>query len=130
MATLSKHFQLLSALRLSTRSSLLQRLSEVLEEPGAVSSLHRAVSGAERSRPLSSRHQFSQLKWLFFPLFQLEQACEGERTSLGHVTATEAQEQNSILELLERTAQADQLAPTLTALYLTVSAMDGENTLG
>lgn len=51
MAMLSKHFHLLSALPLSTRSSLLQQLSEVLEEPGAVSSLHRAVSGAESSRP-------------------------------------------------------------------------------
>lgn len=51
MATLSNHFHLLSALPPTTRSSLLQQLSEVLEEPGAVSSLHRAVSGAERSRP-------------------------------------------------------------------------------
>ncbi|XP_011604087.2 gasdermin Eb [Takifugu rubripes] len=96
MAMLSKHFHLLSALPLSTRSSLLQQLSEVLGEPGAVSPLHRA----------------------------LDQACPDERASLGHVTAAESQEQNSILELLEQTAQADQLAPTLTALYLTVSAMD------
>lgn len=51
MAMLGKHFHLLSALPPSTRSSLLQQLSEVLEEPGAVGSLNRAVSGAERSRP-------------------------------------------------------------------------------
>lgn len=49
MELLGKHFHLLSALPPRTRSSLLQQLSEVLEEPGAVGSLHRAVSGAEGS---------------------------------------------------------------------------------
>lgn len=66
-----------------------------------------------------------------FSLCQLDQVCLDESTSLRDVSASESQEQNvhSILELLEQSGQADQLAPALTALNLIVSAMDGKKTL-
>lgn len=65
-----------------------------------------------------------------FPLCQLDQMCLDEVTSLRDVSAPESQEENvrSILELLEQSGPADQLAPTLKALNLIVSAMDGKET--
>lgn len=45
---LDKHFQLLSALPVTTRSSLLQQITKVMEDRGAVGSLQSVVSGTER----------------------------------------------------------------------------------
>lgn len=45
---LSDHFQLLSALPATTKSSLLQNITKVMEAQSAVSSLQSVVSGAER----------------------------------------------------------------------------------
>lgn len=49
LEVLGKHFNSLSALPISTRSSLLQQLTKVLEERGAVSTLQSVVRGAKRS---------------------------------------------------------------------------------
>ena len=46
---LSDHFQLLSALPATTRSSLLQHITKVMEDREAMGSLQSVVSGAERS---------------------------------------------------------------------------------
>lgn len=46
---LGDHFQLLSALPASTKSSLLENITKVMEARSAVSSLQSVVSGAERS---------------------------------------------------------------------------------
>lgn len=63
---------------------------------------------------------------------QLDQLGVDERTSLKDVTASESQTQNvrMILELLEKSAQGDQLAPVLEALRLITSAMDGKKNVG
>ena len=45
---LSDHFQLLSALPVATKSSLLQNITKVMEARSAVSSLQSVVSGTER----------------------------------------------------------------------------------
>lgn len=126
---LGKHFHLLAALPEGTKSSLLQQLTKVLEEREALSSLQRVVSGTEvTSRMMMTAVAF---KHGSFPLCQLDQVCLDENTSLREVSASECQKQNVhlILELLEQSGQADQLAPALTALNLIVSAMDGKKTL-
>lgn len=66
-----------------------------------------------------------------FPLCQLDQVCLDESASLSDVPASESQKQNVqlILELLEQSGQVHERAPTLTALNLMVSAMDGKKTL-
>lgn len=134
---LSKHFNSLSALPINTRSSLLQQLTKVLEERGAVSTLQSVVRGAKRLHMCWWQQQSSStwvqisanLNYGSFSPCQLDQVCLDERTSLRHTTASESHNFPSILELLERSAKADQLAPALTALYLTVSAMDGKKNL-
>ncbi|XP_076593385.1 gasdermin Eb [Chaetodon auriga] len=100
---LSDHFQLLSALPVATRSSLLQQMTKVMEDRGAVSSLQ----------------------------IVLEQMCLDKRHDPGDVTTTESQKQNiqEILDLLEQCgqmepAQAGQPTSVLTAFHLIASAMD------
>ncbi|KAF1387827.1 hypothetical protein PFLUV_G00083970 [Perca fluviatilis] len=94
---LSDHFQLLSALPATTRSFLLQQITKVMEDRGAVSSLQNA----------------------------LDQMCLDKRLALGDVTTTEPQKQNirTILDLLEQSGQVES-TPVLTALNLVTSAMD------
>lgn len=127
---LRKHFHLLAALPEGTRSSLLQQLTKVLEEREALSSLQRVVSGTEVTSRMMMMTAVA-FKRGSFPLRQLDQVCLDENTSLREVSASESQKQNVhlILELLEQSGQADQLAPALTALNLIVSAMDGKKTL-
>ncbi|XP_029307874.1 gasdermin Eb [Cottoperca gobio] len=94
---LSDHFQLLSALPATTRSSLLEQITKVMKDRGAVSSLQNV----------------------------LDQMCLDKRPALGDVTATESQKQNiqAILDLLEQSGQAES-TPVLTALHLVTSALD------
>lgn len=95
---LSDHFQQLSALPAPTKSSLLQQITKVMEDTGAVSSLQNV----------------------------LEQMCQDVKPSLAEFATTDSQKQNiqAILDLLEPSGQleSDQ-APVLTALNLTVSAL-------
>ncbi|XP_028983881.1 gasdermin Eb [Betta splendens] len=100
---LSDHFQLLSALPASTRSSLLQHFTNVLQDQGAVSALQNA----------------------------LDQLVLNKRLDLGEVPMTKSQRQNieAILDLLEQTGQMEsvqvgQSTSVLTALHLISSAMD------
>lgn len=100
---LSDHFQLLSALPATTRSSLLQHITKVMEDREAISSLQSV----------------------------LDQMCLGKRPALGDVATTDSQKQNiqAILDLLEQSGQVEsaqpgQPTPVLTALHLITSAMD------
>ncbi|XP_035528193.1 gasdermin Eb [Morone saxatilis] len=100
---LSEHYQLLSALPVSTRSSLLQQITKVMEDREAVSSLQNV----------------------------LDQMCLGQIPPPDDVTTTESQKQNiqAILDLLQQSGQveltqAGQSTPVLTAIHLIVSAMD------
>ncbi|XP_041798850.1 gasdermin Eb [Chelmon rostratus] len=100
---LSDHFQLLSALPVNTRSSLLQQMTKVMEDQGAISSLQSV----------------------------LDQMCLGERPDLGNVATTESQKENiqAILDLLDQpgqreSAEAGQSTSVLTALHLIASAID------
>ncbi|XP_068426168.1 gasdermin Eb [Clinocottus analis] len=94
---LRDHFQLLSALPATTRSSLLRQITEVMADRGAVSSLQDVM----------------------------EQMCFDKTPALGEATTTESQKQNiqAVLELLEQSGQAAS-KPVLSALYLITSAMD------
>ncbi|XP_070691602.1 gasdermin Eb [Pempheris klunzingeri] len=98
---LSDHFQLLSALPATTRSSLLQQITKVMEDRGAVGSLQNV----------------------------LDQMCLDKRPDLQDVSTTESQKQNiqAILDLLEQSGQvgsAQAATSVLTALHLLTSAMD------
>lgn len=100
---LSDHFQHLSALPVTTRSSLLQQITKVMEDRGSISSLQNV----------------------------LDQMLLGKRPALGDVTTTHSQKQNiqAILDLLElsgqaESAQADQSTEVLIALHLITSALD------
>ncbi|XP_026149145.1 gasdermin Eb isoform X2 [Mastacembelus armatus] len=95
------HFQLLSSLPVTTRSSLLQQVTKVMQDPAAVSTLQDV----------------------------LEQMCL-ESLALGDVTATELQKQNiqAILDIVEqcgevKSAQAGRSTSVLIALHLISSAM-------
>ncbi|XP_051262766.1 gasdermin Eb [Dicentrarchus labrax] len=97
---LSEHFQLLSALPVSTRSSLLQQITKVMEDREAVSSLQNV----------------------------LDQMCLGQRPPPDN-TESPKQNIQAILDLLPQSGQvestqAGQSTPVLTALHLIVSAMD------
>ncbi|XP_070768101.1 gasdermin Eb [Enoplosus armatus] len=103
LAQLRDNFQLLSALPVTTRSSLLQQITKVMEDRGAISSLQCV----------------------------LDQMCLDKRPALGDVSTTDSQKQNfqAILDLLEQSgqvesAQAGQSTSVLTALHLITSAMD------
>lgn len=119
---LQKHFQVLSALPASTCAALLQQFPKVLEEPGAVDALQSVVSGA-KVLLLTPCGFYTRL----FLSVQLDQVLADE-TSLKDIISSESQTENVhvILELLERSAQGDQLIPVLEALQLIVSAMDGK----
>lgn len=95
---LSDHFNLLSALPATTRSSLLQHLTELMEHKEAVSSLQHA----------------------------LEQMCQDERPVLDKVTDSQKQKIQAILDLLEGSGktQGNQSTSALAALHLVVSAID------
>ncbi|XP_030248788.1 gasdermin Eb [Sparus aurata] len=100
---LSDHFQLLSALPATTKSSLLQNITKVMEARSAVSSLQSV----------------------------LDQMCLGKTPDLGDITTTGSLKQNTqaILDLLEqsgqvKSAQAGQSTSLLTALHLITSAID------
>lgn len=98
---LSDHFQLLSALPASTRSSLLQQITKVMEDQTAVSALQNL----------------------------LDQMCLDKSPTLGDVMMTESQKQNiqAILGLLEQkvdSAQTKHSTSVLSALHLITSALD------
>nr|XP_020468482.1 non-syndromic hearing impairment protein 5 [Monopterus albus]XP_020468483.1 non-syndromic hearing impairment protein 5 [Monopterus albus] len=101
---LSDHFQLLSALPVTMRSSLLQQFTKVMQDQVAVSALQNV----------------------------LDQMCLDKRLALGDVVAAaESQKQNiqAILDLLEQSGQeespqAGQSTSVLTALHLISSAVD------
>ncbi|XP_010740226.3 gasdermin Eb [Larimichthys crocea] len=92
---LKDHFQLLSALPVTTKSSLLQHFAKVVEDKEAVTSLQSV----------------------------LDQMYLKKIPALGNVTTTESQKQNiqAILDLLEQSGQVESV---LIALHLIVSAMD------
>ncbi|XP_033983591.1 gasdermin Eb [Trematomus bernacchii] len=93
---LSEHFQVLSDLPATTRSTLLLQITKVMSDPVAVSVLQNV----------------------------LDKVCQDEKPALGDITATEAQKQNiqAILELLE---QAGEESPqVLPALYLVTCSID------
>lgn len=103
MEKLREHFKLLFALPVTTRSSLLEGIKQVMEDQGAISSLQNV----------------------------LDQMCLGKRPALGDATTTEPQKQNiqAILDVLEQSgqvesAQTEQSTSVLTALHLIASAMD------
>uniref|UniRef100_UPI0037E9219C gasdermin Eb n=1 Tax=Semicossyphus pulcher TaxID=241346 RepID=UPI0037E9219C len=100
---LGEHFQVLSALPATTRASLLQHITKVMENKEAVSSLQQV----------------------------LEQMCQGKRPVLEEVTATESHKKSiqAVLDLLEQcgqteSAQANQSTAVLAALHLITSAID------
>ena len=144
---LSDHFQLLSALPASTRSSLLQQITKVMEDRTAVCALQNLVSGTERSCQgrstliMWSQHYELLLCYVSFksgllPLSQLDQMCLDKSPTLGDVMMTESQKQNvqAILGLLEQSgevdsAQTERSTSVLSAFHLITSALDGENAL-
>ncbi|CAJ1062086.1 gasdermin-E-like isoform X2 [Xyrichtys novacula] len=98
---LSDHFNLLSTLPPTTRSSLLQNITKVMEHKEAVSSLQLV----------------------------LDQMRQDGRPALDKCTATDSDKQNiqAILDLLENSAgaaQENQSTSVLTALHLVISAID------
>ncbi|CAK6960544.1 gasdermin Eb [Scomber scombrus] len=100
---LSEHFQVLSALSASTRSSLLQQITKVMEDQTAVYALQNL----------------------------LDQMCLEKSPNVGDVTMTESQKQNiqAILGLLEQSvkvgsARTEQSTSVLSALHLITSALD------
>ncbi|XP_053183146.1 gasdermin Eb [Scomber japonicus] len=100
---LSDHFQVLSALSDSTRSSLLQQITKVMEDQTAVYALQNL----------------------------LDQMCLEKSPNVGDVTMTESQKQNiqAILGLLEQSdnvesARTAQSTSVLSALHLITSALD------
>ncbi|KAM3873366.1 gasdermin Eb [Diretmus argenteus] len=99
---LSSHFLLLASLPASTRSSLLQRLTEAFKDTEAVGVLENA----------------------------LDQMCFGERPALGVVQmASQRQNIQAMLDLLEESGRgeqtrADQSVSVLKAFHLIVSALD------
>ncbi|XP_068592318.1 gasdermin Eb [Cebidichthys violaceus] len=103
---LSDHFQLLSALPATTRSSLLQQIQKVMADQGAVCSLQNVLE---------------QMCFDKSP----EQMCFDKRPALDEVTTTESQKQNiqAIVDLLEQSGQVDS-TPVLSAFHLIISAMD------
>ncbi|XP_037532929.1 gasdermin Eb [Nematolebias whitei] len=97
---LKDHFQLLSALPASTRSSLLQQISKHMQDPAAIGALQ----------------------------IVLDQMYLGKKPGLGDIGLTESQQQKiqETLSLLEHSGQAEsiQTTPFLTALHLIISALD------
>ncbi|KAM3614965.1 uncharacterized protein V6R79_021610 [Siganus canaliculatus] len=92
---MSEHFELLSALPADTRASLLQHITKVMEDRGAVSSLQSV----------------------------LEQMCQDKGSALGVETTTEFLKDDiqAIVDLIEKSHEADQV---ITALHLMTSAME------
>ncbi|KAM4735024.1 gasdermin Eb [Anableps anableps] len=96
---LKGHFQLLSALPASTKSSLLQHITELMQDPAAVGALQNA------------------LDWMYL----------GKKLSLNNAGLMESQQKNiqAIFEVLEQSgAEESTQRPVFTALHLTVSALD------
>uniref|UniRef100_A0A1A7X742 Deafness, autosomal dominant 5 n=2 Tax=Iconisemion striatum TaxID=60296 RepID=A0A1A7X742_9TELE len=97
---LRDHFQLLSALPPSTRASLLQQISELMEEPEAIS------------------------------VFQtvLDQMCVDKKPGLADVGMTESHcgKIQNVLDLLELSSQVEssRMKSVFTALHLMISALD------
>ncbi|XP_040899958.1 gasdermin Eb isoform X2 [Toxotes jaculatrix] len=100
---LNDHFQLLSSLPVTTRSSLFQQFTEVMQDQTAVSALQNV----------------------------LDQMCLDKSLPQGDTTTTEPQKQNiqAILDLVEQSgqvglAQTGQSTSVLTAIHLISSALD------
>ncbi|XP_047216961.1 gasdermin Eb [Girardinichthys multiradiatus] len=96
---LKHHFQLLSALPASTRSSLLQHVTELMQDPAAISALQNALDRMLGKKP--SLDDDDELM--------------------------ESQQQNirAVFNLLEQSgAEESTQTSLLTALHLTVSALD------
>ncbi|XP_072250515.1 gasdermin Eb [Leuresthes tenuis] len=103
LGRLKDHFQLLSSLPASTKSSLLQQITDLMEHPAAVSALQNV----------------------------LDQMYVDKKPGLDVAGLTDSQRQNiqAVLALLEQSgqtepAQADQSKSTLTAFHLIASALD------
>lgn len=129
---LDKHFQLLAALPAATRSSLLQHITKVMEDPEAVSSLESVVCRTGRIIMLKIwRKQHESLflvTVVVSSLLQLDQMCLNKSSSLAELATTDSQKENiqAIVGLLEQSAQGDQDTAVLKALHLVAGAMDGE----
>lgn len=95
---INKHFQLLAALPATSRSALLQHITKVMEDQGAVASLESV----------------------------LEQMCQNRKPSLAEAATTDAQRENiqAIVGLLEESSQAEEATSALKALHLLAGAMD------
>ncbi|XP_012718094.2 gasdermin Eb [Fundulus heteroclitus] len=96
---LKVHFQLLSALPASSRSSLLQHITELMPDPAAIGALQNALDGMYL----------------------------GMKPSLNDDGLKESQQQHiqAVFDLLDQSgAEESTRAPVLTALHLTVSALD------
>nr|XP_019948910.1 PREDICTED: non-syndromic hearing impairment protein 5 isoform X1 [Paralichthys olivaceus] len=100
---LHDHFEVLLTLPATTRSSLLQQLTQVMQDQAAISALQDV----------------------------LDQMCQDKSSVLGDVTMTECQKRNiqAILDLVEQcgeaeSAQTGQATSVLTALHLISSALD------
>ncbi|XP_038125417.1 gasdermin Eb [Cyprinodon tularosa] len=96
---LEDHFLLLSALPPSTRSSLLQHITELMQDPAAIGALQNA----------------------------LEQMYQDKKTNLdAGLIESQQQKIQAILEVLQQQSSAEDSARTsiLTALHLTTSALE------
>lgn len=97
---LRPNFQLLSALPASTRSSLLEQITKLMQDQAAIGALQNV----------------------------LDQMSQGKKPNLSDVTTTESQQQNIqvILDLLEQSGHVGsaQSSSVLTALHLITSALD------
>ncbi|XP_028280814.1 gasdermin-E-like [Parambassis ranga] len=100
---LSDHFELLSALPASTRTSLLQQITKLMQDRAAISALHDV----------------------------LDQMCLDKKLGLDDVVMIESQQQNiqAFLDLLEQSGQAGptqagQSTSVLTVLHLVLSALE------
>ncbi|XP_008430744.1 gasdermin Eb isoform X2 [Poecilia reticulata] len=96
---LKDHFQQLSTLPASTRSSLLHHITGLMQEPAAVCALQNV----------------------------LDRMCLGKKPSLDNDGLKESQQQSiqAILEVLEQSgAEEPTQSPVLTALHLVVSALE------
>lgn len=125
---IKKHFQLLASLPATTRSALLQHVTKVMEDQGAVSSLESVVCG-NRASCCCRKHGNIILPLALSPPFgQLEQMCQKQKPSLAEATTAAVQNENiqSIVGLLEPWSQAEEAASPLKALHLLAGAMDGE----
>lgn len=125
---LRDHFQLLSSLPATTRSSLLQQITQVMVDRLALASLQSVVR--QHKVVVSTNCYFCSafLKFTFLYLScpQLERMCVDETPVVEDDTTTDSPNQSvrAILDLLEQSGQVDSRR-ALSAFHLITSAMDG-----